>query len=87
VESDGREHYIEDADADGSAIRPGDGFEAGPPRSLFRASFAPMAMTFGPAYASAPDGQRFLVLEGARGGDVLLQVTLNWTPDGVARRP
>jgi eukaryotic-like serine/threonine-protein kinase len=54
-------------------------FAAGVPDLLFRPSFDPQSVTFGSAYAPAPDGQRFLIIDHMQNDDPLLVVTLNWT--------
>jgi hypothetical protein len=54
-------------------------FNAGAPEPLFRAPFDRTSLAFGPAYAPAPDGQRFLVAEEVIGNsEPYLVATLNW---------
>lgn len=54
-------------------------FNARTPEPLFRASLDPTSLAFGPAYAPAPDGQRFLVVEVIGDYEPHLVATLNWT--------
>jgi hypothetical protein len=54
-------------------------FQPGVPDLLFRPAFDPQSVTFGSAYAPAPDGQRFLIIDHMRNDDPLLVVNLNWT--------
>jgi hypothetical protein len=62
------------------SVNPGPTVEAGPPESLFRASFDPQSLAFGSVYSPNHDGQRFLVAESLQSDDPLLAVTMNWTP-------
>jgi Tol biopolymer transport system component len=80
--SDGRElFYIEGGQTLMVVpVQPGREFSIGAPRPLFRASFPPRGMPFGPSYSPTPDGQRFLVLEAERDGEILLRVITNWAP-------
>ena len=86
--SDGRELFYIEAGHTLTAVPvlPGHVFATGPARPLFRASFPARGMAFGPSYAAAADGQRFVVLEADRDKEDLLRVTTNWRPDaGVTR--
>jgi Tol biopolymer transport system component len=53
-------------------------FNAGTPEPLFRAPFDSTSLAFGPAYAPAPDGERFLVAEVIGDDEPHLVATLNW---------
>ena len=54
-------------------------FRTGTPDLLFRPAFDPQSVRFGSAYAPAPDGERFLIIEHMRKDDPLLVVTTNWS--------
>jgi Tol biopolymer transport system component len=54
-------------------------FNPGTPEPLFRAPFDPTSLAFGSAYAPAPDGQRFLVVEAIGDTEPHLVAILNWT--------
>ena len=77
---DGKELYYVAADRTLVAVpvETDSEFAAGVPDLLFRPSFDPQSVTFGSAYAPAPDGQRFLIIEHMQNDDPLLVVTLNW---------
>jgi len=61
------------------SVETGATFNATTPEPLFRASFDRTSLAYGPAYAPAPDGQRFLVVEVTGGAEPRLTATLNWT--------
>jgi Tol biopolymer transport system component len=61
-------------------VKPTTTFEPGTPRPLFNASFDPRGLQLSSAYAPAADGQRFLVNENVEAEDLVLWVTMNWTP-------
>ena len=54
-------------------------FNAGAPEPLFRAPFDRTSLAFGPVYAPAPDGQRFVVAEATGDSEPHLVAMLNWT--------
>jgi serine/threonine protein kinase/Tol biopolymer transport system component len=77
---DGKELYYvaEDHTLTAVPVTAQDTFQAGTPDLLFRPAFDPQSVTFGSVYASAPDGQRFLIIEHMRKDDPVLVVTTHW---------
>jgi hypothetical protein len=56
--------------------------EVRPPQPLFRLRVSNPSIVLGPAYAPAPDGQRFLINERVLEEAAVLTAVENWTPDG-----
>jgi DNA-binding winged helix-turn-helix (wHTH) protein/Tol biopolymer transport system component len=78
--SDGRELYYVTRDRTLMAVSvtAGEAFESSTPAPLFHVPFDPRSVALGSAYAPAPDGLRFMVVEVVDQEEPRLLVTLNW---------